>query len=253
MEAQIQTVSGGKLRGLNRDAIKYIAMITMLLNHIAHIFLTRGTLLYEVLEDIGYFTAPVMCYFLAEGYVYTRSKCRYGFRLGLFAAVSQIPFQLAFGYRSLNMIFTLLCCFLILAVAENVKNQLLRMGLVILLMLATVNSDWGVVAPLFTIFFYTGRGERKQIAKGFGICYVFFVILNVQNYMNGEPGNWTAYAVFHAALAGLGIIAAGITVLFLYNGERMERGKNFSKWFFYLFYPVHLMVLYLIKSGVQHM
>lgn len=236
---------------MNRDIIKYIAMVTMLLNHIAHVFLTKGTLPYEVLEDIGYFTAPVMCYFLVEGYAYTRSKFRYGVRLGLFAAISQIPFQLAFGYQSLNMIFTLLCCFLILAVAENVKNQLLRMGLVVLLMLATVGSDWGIVAPMFTIFFYTGRGDRKQIAKGFGICYVFFVIFNVQNYMNGEPGNWTAYAVFHAVLAGLGIIAAGITVLFLYNGERMERGKNFSKWFFYLFYPVHLMVLYLIKSGVQ--
>lgn len=253
MEAKIQTVSGGKLQILNRDMIKYIAMVTMLLNHIAHIFLTRGTPLYEVLEDIGYFTAPVMCYFLTEGYFYTRSKCRYGFRLALFAAISQLPFHLAFGYRSMNMIFTLLCCFLILVVAENVENRLLRMGLVALLILVTAGSDWGVVAPLFTIYFYVGRGDRKQIAKGFGICYVIFAVLNVQNYMNGEPGNWTAYAVFHAMLAGLGIIAAGITVLFLYNGERMERGKIFSKWFFYLFYPGHLFVLYLIKSGMFHM
>lgn len=252
MEAQIQTVTGGKLQVLNRDIIKYIAMVTMLLNHIAHIFLIRGTPLYEVLEDIGYFTAPVMCYFLTEGYVYTRSKLKYGFRLALFAAISQIPFQLAFGYQSLNMLFTLLCCFMILVVAENVESRFLEMGLVMLLTFATVYSDWGVVAPLFTIFFYNGRGDRKQIAKGFGVCYVIFVILNVQNYMNGEPGNWTAYAVSHAMLAGLGIIAAGVVVLFFYNGERMERGRNFSKWFFYLFYPVHLMVLYLIKTGMQY-
>lgn len=252
MEAQIQTVTGGKLQVLNRDIIKYIAMVTMLLNHIAHIFLIRGTPLYEVLEDIGYFTAPVMCYFLTEGYVYTRSKLKYGFRLALFAAISQIPFQLAFGYQSLNMLFTLLCCFMILVVAENVESRFLEMGLVMLLTFATVCSDWGVVAPLFTIFFYNGRGDRKQIAKGFGVCYVIFVILNVQNYMNGEPGNWTAYAVSHAMLAGLGIIAAGVVVLFFYNGERMERGRNFSKWFFYLFYPVHLMVLYLIKTGMQY-
>lgn len=252
MEAQIQTVTGGKQQVLNRDIIKYIAMVTMLLNHIAHIFLIRGTPLYEVLEDIGYFTAPVMCYFLTEGYVYTRSKLKYGFRLALFAAISQIPFQLAFGYQSLNMLFTLLCCFMILVVAENVESRFLEMGLVMLLTFATVYSDWGVVAPLFTIFFYNGRGDRKQIAKGFGVCYVIFVILNVQNYMNGEPGNWTAYAVSHAMLAGLGIIAAGVVVLFFYNGERMERGRNFSKWFFYLFYPVHLMVLYLIKTGMQY-
>ena len=45
-------------QGLNRDVIKYIAMVTMLLNHIAHVFLTRGTVLHEIFEDVGYFTAP---------------------------------------------------------------------------------------------------------------------------------------------------------------------------------------------------
>ena len=49
---------------LNRDVIKYIAMFTMLMNHIANIFLTPGSLLFEILVDVGYFTAPVMCYFL---------------------------------------------------------------------------------------------------------------------------------------------------------------------------------------------
>ena len=55
-----------KGKGLNRDVIKYIAMFTMLLNHIANIFLTPGTPLFTLLVDIGYFTAPVMCYFLVE-------------------------------------------------------------------------------------------------------------------------------------------------------------------------------------------
>ena len=48
-----------KGKGLNRDVIKYIAMFTMLLNHIANIFLTPGTPLFTLLVDIGYFTAPV--------------------------------------------------------------------------------------------------------------------------------------------------------------------------------------------------
>ena len=42
---------------LNRDQIKFIAIITMTFNHIAHGLMTSGTLLYEVFEDIGYFTA----------------------------------------------------------------------------------------------------------------------------------------------------------------------------------------------------
>ena len=54
--------------GLNRDTIKYIAMLTMLLNHLSTIFLDRGTFLGELFLDVGYFTAPVMCWFLAEGY-----------------------------------------------------------------------------------------------------------------------------------------------------------------------------------------
>ena len=44
-----------------------------------------------------------------------------------------------------------------------------------------------------------------------------------------------------------GIALAGIVILYFYNGKRMEKGKVFSKWFFYLFYPVHLLILGLIR------
>ena len=62
---------------MNRDTIKYIAMITMLLNHVSFIFLEPGTVLAEILTAVGYFTAPVMCYFLVEGMTYTRSPKGY--------------------------------------------------------------------------------------------------------------------------------------------------------------------------------
>lgn len=234
------------LQILNRDIIKYMAMIAMLLNHIAHIFLTRGTPLYEVLEDIGFFTAPVMCFFLVEGYEHTRSKMKYGFRLMLFAVVSQIPYELVFHNGLLNMIYTLLCCFLILAVMERVYYPFLKMIVVMLLMFATLVGDWPLITPILTVLLYNSRGNRRKAALGFGVVFLLFVILNVQNYMDG-PGDWTAYAVLHAALAGSGIIAAAMAVLVLYNGQRAARGQNFSKWFFYFFYPAHLMALYLIK------
>ena len=104
---------------MNRDQIKYVAMFTMLLNHIANVFLEPGTFLFEVMVDVGYFTAITMCYFLVEGYGYTRSKEKYGKRLLLFALISEIPFCLAFteegtiSFVSMNMLFTLFLCFLI--------------------------------------------------------------------------------------------------------------------------------------------
>ena len=126
-----QEQAGG--RGvLSRDAIKYIAMFTMLLNHIAQIFMTPGAFWTEVFTDVGYFTAPVMCWFLVEGYGYTRSKRRYGLRLAAFAALSEVPFCLAFtkgavlDYCGMNMIFTLLVCFLILEAGEKIRSGLLR-------------------------------------------------------------------------------------------------------------------------------
>lgn len=249
-DKEIQETPGTGLKVLNRDAIKYIAMFTMLLNHIAHIFLTRGTPLYEILEDIGYFTAPVMCYFLVEGYGHTRSKVGYGVRLLVFAVISQIPFELAFRYGSLNMVFTLLCCFLILVVLERVRNPLFRVILCMMLMFATVNSDWPFLAPLYTILFHNSQGSRRKTAVNFGVAYALFVLLNIQSYMYG-PGDWTAYAVMHAMLAGTGIIAAAVVLLVFYSGERAGRGRNFSKWFFYIFYPAHLLVLYAVKLYID--
>lgn len=242
-----------RLQVFNRDAIKYIAMFTMLLNHIAHIFLERGAPLYEIFQDIGFFTAPVMCYFLVEGYGYTQSKVKYGLRLLLFAAVSQLPFYLAFGYQSLNMIYTLLCCFLILVVMEKVSNPILCRGLLLLLILATVTGDWAVAAPILTILLANDWGDRRRMARDFCLTYLLFALLNVQSYMNGEPGDWTLYAVAHAMLSGLGILAAAVATLLLYNGERAKHGRTFSKWFFYVFYPGHLLLLYLIKISLHNM
>ena len=81
---------------MNRDAIKMLAMFTMLLNHIANALLPAGQPLTNLFLFIGYFTAVTMCYFLVEGYGYTRSKRNYAARLLVFALLSQWPYQLAF-------------------------------------------------------------------------------------------------------------------------------------------------------------
>ena len=239
---------------LNRDVVKYIAMFTMLMNHIANIFLTPGSLLFEILVDVGYFTAPVMCYFLVEGYHYTHSKKRYAERLAVFALVSEIPFCLAFSeayngeriisFCGFNMIFSLLLCFGILYVRENVRDRILAGALTAVLFLISLFSDWALIAPLFTLLFARADGDSRKVRSAFHIGAAAFAFLS---FSPGASTAQTVQSLIYAVLSASGILAAGITVVCFYNGKRMERGRTFSKWFFYLFYPVHLLILGMIR------
>lgn len=239
---------------LNRDVIKYIAMLTMALNHIANIFIEPGTLLFTVLIDIGYFTAPVMCYFLVEGYHYTRSKARYAWRLAVFALLSELPFCLAFSetytgekiisFCGFNMIFTLLLCFCILLVTDHVKNILLKISLIGVLFVLSVFSDWALVAPLFTILFAHAGKDKIRIRNAFLTGAGLFAL------MNFNPGTGLSEVLsgfIYALMSAVGILMAGAVIVGLYNGKRMEHARNFSKWFFYWFYPVHLLILGIIR------
>lgn len=238
------------LKMFNRDAIKFMAMFTMLLNHIAHInLIPLSPVVHEVFEDIGYFTAPVMCFFLVEGFQYTGSRKQYGLRLMLFAVISQIPYGLVAQDGSLNMIYTLLCSYLILIVMEQFPKTTGSTMLCALLVVATMDSDWALIAPMLTILLYRSAGDRKKMAWGFGITYIAFSLCNMIDYAEKMNCNVTT-AVIHGALSGLGILAAAFTVLVLYNGKRIEHGKEASKWFFYIFYPTHLLILYLLKTFV---
>lgn len=239
----MENMGNNGLKCLNRDVIKYIAMFTMFWNHFATVFLERGTLLHEVLEDVGYFTAITMCYFLVEGYDYTHSKKKYGIRLFLFAVISEVPFVFAFGYPALNMLFTLFSCFLILVAREKIKNNFLRRFVEILLVLSTLFSDWPLMAAIFTILFARNKGNRKGIIRSYVIAYLVFSVFNLINYEKLS----LPLAILHSAIGGIMILVSGIVILFFYNGKRAERGRTFSKWFFYIFYPAHLLVLGLIQ------
>lgn len=231
------------LRILNRDVIKYIAMFTMFLNHAAH-FLRLGTGLREALEDLGYFTAPVMCFFLVEGYGYTRSKIKYGLRLMVFAVISQIPFHLYFPrFSMLNMFFTLSCCFLILAARDKIENLFWQRSVCLGLAVLSAAGDWPFLAAILTLMLSYDKGDRAKMMRDYAVTALLMAFFSGLDYR--ESGCSMAEAVFHGSLSGLGILAAGIAVVYLYNGKRAARGRNFSKWFFYIFYPAHLFVLYL--------
>lgn len=198
-----------------------------------------------------------MCFFLVEGYQYTRSKVKYGGRLFFFAVLSQLPYYLAFRYGNLNMFFTLFCCFLLLVVLERVDSYLLQIALCFLLIIITAISDWALVAPILTLLLAKNWGEKGRMWASYVGIAVVFAVLNLQsnmmqNRMNGLEAGLTVRAVCDTLCSGIVILTAGAAVLVFYNGERAKKGQNFSKWFFYFFYPVHLCVLYLIKIGLHN-
>lgn len=227
--------------GWNRNQIKYTAVFMMLLDHIAAFLLEGGTPLIGVLRFFGRLTAPVMCYFLAEGYRYTSSRKKYGLRLLLFAVISQIPFMLVnrmnLSAFTFNMIFTLLLCFGVLYACEHIMSREERIGAVGALILLSIFGDWGIFAPLWTLIFWRYRGDRKRMLQYYSAAACLENLMCVVTLVqNGLPWyqEWWQLGCF-----------LFIPVCLFYNGERGGGGAA-AKWVFYLFYPVHLLVIWLL-------
>ena len=234
---------------LNRNQIKYIAITAMLLDHMAAFLLTPEKhpaliVLYIIMRNIGRIAAPVMFYFLVEGYVHTSSRKNYALRLLAFAILSQIPYSLVrFGKASagdLNVIFTLLISFLMLVVTDRIKSQIIKGMAVALFMLISVFSDWGLLGPLMVWIFYMNKGNKIKQIRGYlmiiciqMICTVIFLICNTQNWYEG--------------ICQLGIFLM-LLLLHFYNGEP-GRKTVVNKWVFYVFYPLHLILIWLILKA----
>lgn len=236
--------------GWNRDMIKMIAMVTMTLNHIAAVFLQSGTLSYEVLTDIGYFTAITMCYFLVEGYAYTRSKKKYACRLLVFAMISQLPYNFAFSdhgimdFQQGNMMVTLFFCFLIIYAKKEEMNESSRRNLLLLSVVATMFCDWPVYAAVFTLLFLWADNSKERKRQAFLLSMFSFGIIC---FINALTTYSLEKALFLSGGSMIGIGLSGVCLLCFYNGRRAKRGNIFLKWFFYLYYPVHLLILGMIR------
>ncbi len=230
---------------MNRKILKYIAVIAMIIDHCALVFVGMGKPLGIAMRVVGRLTAPIMCYFVAKGYVYTSSKKRYGKRLFVFALISQIPFiYLVAGYfwvMKLNMIATLFLCFMILLCLGKIANIPLKV--ICILGLATLchYCDWGTMAPLWVLIFYLFRDDKQKMAIFYLISCAFWTVRCCSVAVSGGH-EW------YSALWQAGSIMA-LPLLCSYNGESGKRSK-FSKWFFYWFYPVHLLILGIIYRNI---
>lgn len=231
---------------MNRDQIKYLAIILMTFNHIAHILLPSGTVIYEVFEDMGYFTSITMCYFMVEGYFYTHSRKDYAKRLLIFAFIAEIPFVLAMGYFQLDVMFTFFLCLCILAVLDRKLNKALKILSVLGLTILSVFCDCALILPIAAILFRYSRGNRKkQIGAWAMMCFIFFV-LNIPGYAPDDAvyPYLSGYALLHSFYAIIAWIVAAIVILVFYNGKKSQKHVVLNKWLFYIYYPLHLLVLW---------
>ncbi len=222
---------------LSRTQLKYIAALAMIIDHIGMFFIPITTPLGALCRIVGRLTAPIMCFFLAEGFRHTSSRKKYALRLLIFAVISQFAYSLSHYHTlltaNMNMIFTLFISFLVLTVYEEEKSSALKWLLIFALVAVSYIGDWGVFAPLWVLFFHIYHGNRKEQTLDF--CIIAFAAVasgTVFCILNGSK--------WYGEIWQTGLFLA-VPFLLSYNGEK-GRSTTFDKWFFYVLYPTHLLL-----------
>lgn len=242
--------SRAKQTGISGFGLKLTAIILMLIDHTGAVVIEAGILdiwndehFYQLLATdygamwlnvdmglrlVGRLAFPIFCFLLVEGFAHTRNRVKYGRNMLIFAFLSEIPFDLAifnqvFYLDYQNIYFTLLIGILVMMGMERTADCRFKQALVVVLgclaanYLKTDYKAWGV---LLIVAFYLFRGKKKaQLAAGGAV----------------------------AAAETLGSLCAGALALIPISRYNGQPGARNLKYFFYWFYPAHLMVLYGIR------
>lgn len=209
--------------GINGFALKWIAMASMLIDHMGAVLFPQ----YIQMRIVGRLAFPIYCFLLAEGAMHTSNIRKYELRLLLFACLSDVPFDLAFfGGITLehqNVFFTLLLGVLVIEQFQAHREKWYGIGAFLLAGAAAqyMHTDYGAKGVLMILCFY-------WLHQFVFVNQAVFVAINYWLARGGVQ----AYAGF-----------AAVPLLF-YNGRRGPR----MKYFFYVFYPLHLTVLYGVKK-----
>ncbi len=227
------------LKPLSGSALKMIALVTMIIDHIGSVLLSQvqfanepivsigshAVTLYFIIRKIGRLAFPIYCFLITEGYLHTHDKKRYGLSLLIFALISEIPWNLEHSghllYSGQNVFFTLFLGYLAICAYERFKDDRYKMftclfGLFALSIL--LRADYGSRGLGFILFLYIMR-DRRILQAIVGSCF-----------FSG------AYAIIVAFLP-----------INMYNGERGFIKTKAAKYAFYIAYPLHIFILYLIR------
>lgn len=243
-----------KKPSLNRNQLKYLVIIAMLIDHIAWAFVPMESVLGQVMHFIGRLTGPTMAYFLAEGYIHTRDVKKYALRLGIFALASWVPFCLfeyqtlpivieSYGVRVLpffGVIYTLFLSLVALWLWDKGRcPKWCKVLGIIGLCVLSVLGDWPVMDILFALAFYSYREQPKK--KWIWFC-VINLLFDVPAMILSHFSVWNIFQ--------LGVFVVPVLIQCCYNGQGGSK-KTVHKWFFYIFYPLHLLALGLLQIYLQ--
>ena len=241
---------------MSANVLKWIAIVSMLIDHIAastlHCLLVDGIVtqkywltLYYGMRLVGRIAFPIFVFFLVEGFFQTHNRLKYAVRLAIFTLVSEVPFDMAFhgtcmDWSGQNVGLELMLAFFMLCVKQKLRElrrDSIRAGGV-----CEKFGKWELAfeiamsLPIFVLFALLGRFCRADYRYG-GI-WLAYVLYWMKGYPIAQP---VCGAVAFALYEPTGIVGGLLPVF--YNGER---GKQW-KYFFYIFYPTHLLILGLIR------
>lgn len=175
------------------------------------------------LRCLGRIAFPIFCFLIVEGFFHTHDVRRYMGRIGVFALISEIPYDLAFRgvpleYAHQNVFFTLL----------------IGIGMMVLL---ERNREWPVKAVILLLAMWLAVLIRSDYNfRGILLIFVFYIFHESRWLAVTAGGLWNF--LYQGVIQKYGVLS--VLPLALYNGERGRK----MKYFFYIFYPAHLLLLY---------
>lgn len=245
-------------RIISGSTLKMIAVITMLIDHFAAGVLGRYLMMrgannldwndmaaydqwmeqnesliqaYNIMRDIGRVAFPIYCFLLVEGFMYTKNRKKYAGRLLLFAFISEIPFDLLFrgslmDFSYQNVFFTLFFGMLaMMGMDWAVKRE---KPLAVKVLLASASAGICMLAAKLMLTDYAELGV---------LCIIIMFLLRNIRELQIAAGSCSFLFFLNETAAPYAFISIA-----MYNGKRGWK----MKYFFYLFYPVHLLLLYLL-------
>lgn len=237
-----------KFKFINSNLLKTLAMIFMLLDHLWATIIPGN----QWMTNLGRLAFPIFAFLVVEGFMHTSDLKKYLKRLFIFALISEIPFNLIYTGAFIfpfhqNVLFTLLLGLLCINEIDKIKNDKsfknIFKGILKILSFFLIGTigfvDYGLTGILTIIIFYIFRNFKfawfGQLISLILLYIIFFkgqsVILNILNFE------------YYLPLQSIGILS--LIPIWLYNNQKGIKSKKLQ-YMFYLFYPVHMLVIYLI-------